>query len=282
MNSPQLPSDERLSAWLDDELSPEQRAEAEAWLRTHPEDAARVRLWAADRDAVRARLEPDLEEAVPTRLEQVVWSHAPAVAAPGWSKLAAATVLLAAGVAVGAGAMWRFHPDLRTATASPASGWAHRAAVAHAVYVPEVRHPVEVSVGGKSQDESRAQEEHLQRWLTKRLDLTVKLFDLRAQGFELVGGRLLPDAAGPTAQLMYQPVAAGDAAAANSRVTVYLRKPEAGRPTTDAPAAFRFERQGELNTFYWVEGRTGYAIVGALPREKMLALAEAIYAQGDK
>ncbi|MBC7975048.1 MAG: hypothetical protein H7138_08690 [Myxococcales bacterium] len=55
-----------------------------------------------------------------------------------------------------------------------------------------MRHPVEV----------KAQEEHLSRWLTRRLNVPVKLFDLWAQGFELVGGRLLPDAEGPSAQLM--------------------------------------------------------------------------------
>jgi anti-sigma factor RsiW len=79
---------------------------------------------------------------------------------------------------------------------------------------------------------------------------------------------------------MYQ--ALGDAAPGGkpARVTVYLRKPD------DAtPAAFRYEHRGELGMFYWVEGRSatggpcGYALVGALPREKLLALAEAIYAQ---
>ena len=38
---------------------------------------------------------------------------------------------------------------------------------------------------------------HLSRWLTRRLSVPVKLFDLRSEGFELVGGRLLPDANGP-------------------------------------------------------------------------------------
>jgi anti-sigma factor RsiW len=138
-----------------------------------------------------------------------------------------------------------------------------------------VRHPVEVAA---------KEEQHLSGWLTKRLDVPVKVFDLRAQGFELVGGRLLPDAAGPSAQLMYQAMAAAGASAADAkplRVTVYLRKPD--RAT---PAAFRYEQQGELGLFYWVEGATaqggpcGYALVGALPREQLLALAEAIYKQG--
>ena len=95
----------------------------------------------------------------------------------------------------------------------------------------------------------------------------MKLFDLQAQGFSLVGGRLLPDAAGPSAQLMYED---GE----KRRVTVYLRKPEAG-----TPAAFRFERQDGLNLFYWVESGCGYALVGDLPRNQLLALAMEIHRQ---
>ncbi len=46
-----LPIDDvTLHAWLDGELPPERHAEIEAWLQAHPEDAACVRLWAADRE----------------------------------------------------------------------------------------------------------------------------------------------------------------------------------------------------------------------------------------
>jgi anti-sigma factor RsiW len=47
--------DTTLSAWLDGELPAEQRPAVEAWLRDHPEDAARVRLWAADGEALRVQ-----------------------------------------------------------------------------------------------------------------------------------------------------------------------------------------------------------------------------------
>jgi anti-sigma factor RsiW len=99
--------------------------------------------------------------------------------------------------------------------------------------------------------------------------LPVKLFDLRDEGFELMGGRLLPDAGGKSAQLMYEN------ARTKERVTVYLRKPDA-----DAPTAFRYLQQGDLGTFYWVEAGAGYALVGPLPRERLLALAQTIYRQG--
>jgi len=293
----EAPDDALLSAYLDGELTADERRSVEAWLREHPESVAMLRTWSADMHAMRAALDGAADEPVPPALAQTVWRKGPAgIGAFGWSRWATAASAMAVfvlGGLIGAAAMWRLQPRdagsgadyaaLSGAGASSGAGWVRRAAVAHSVYVPEVRHPVEVA----------AQEEHLSRWLTRRLDVPVKLFDLRAQGYELVGGRLLPDASGPSAQLMYQAIDDGGGAAASGatgvtgaaaakpqRVTVYLRKPD------DAtPAAFRYERQGELGLFYWVEGKsahggpTGYAIVGALPREKLLALAEAIYRQ---
>jgi anti-sigma factor RsiW len=286
MNTPITDTD--LHAWLDGELTAERRAEVDAWLHAQPEDAARVRLWAADRDVLRLQFEAVLAESVPARLRALVTGRAAHAAHASAWRFAAAVALFALGGVVGAGVMWRSQAGamataLAAATANPAApgAWAQRAVVAHTVYVPEVRHPVEV----------RAQEEHLSRWLTKRIDVPVKLFDLRAQGFELVGGRLLPDAAGPSAQLMYETIptagalgadaASGVAAVKPTRVTVYLRKPD-----STTPAEFRYEQRGELGMFYWVEGQSahgkpcGYALVGALPREQLLALAEAIFKQG--
>ena len=272
MNAPI--DDTLLNAWLDDELANDDRARVEAWLRDHPEDAARVRLWAADAEGLRARLDNVLAEPVPQRLTQVVWSQAPATAASsntGWMRWAAAFAVFVLGGAVGAAITWRVDRQaVLMAAASAGPNWVQRAAVAHSVYVPEVRHPVEV----------KAQEEHLARWLTRRLELPVKLFDLRAQGFELVGGRLLPDAKGPSAQLMYQAIGELPAGQQPVRVTIYVRKPEDGTPAT-----FRYEQQGRTGLFYWVEGASpghpacGYAIVGDLPRERLLALAEAIERQ---
>lgn len=248
-------SDEELSAWVDGELAPADAARVQAWLEAHPEDAARVQRWAVDRDDLRALFGPPAEETVPAALRDLVTRHA---GPPRWALAAAAAGLLVAGALGGGGAVWQWqrHGGAPQGATAP-QGWVQRAAYAHSVYVPEPRHAVEV----------RAQEEHLARWLTRRIEVPVKLFDLRDQGFELVGGRLLPDGAGKSAQLMYQD-------GQGVRVTVYLRKPEAG-----ADAAFRYERQGELGMFYWVEAGAGYALVGALPRATLLALAEAIYRQ---
>ena len=118
--------------------------------------------------------------------------------------------------------------------------WLQRAAVAHAVYVPEKRHPVEVSV-------AQNQDGHLARWLTKRLDVPVKLFDLNPQGFDLVGGRLLPDERGPSAQLMYEN-AAGPA-----------------RHRLPAQARHRPRRPGRRRVPLRTPGRTRPVLLGRRP-----------------
>jgi anti-sigma factor RsiW len=266
-NSPERPDDTLLSAWLDGEVEGAECARIQAWLQEHPEDAALMRLWAADRDALRARFSPALGEPIPERLTQAVWRRSArhAVHWGRWPQAAAAAALLAVGVALGA--WWRGGTTTEPTVAAN-KAWTQRAAVAHAVYAPEVRHPVEVSVREGDAAQQREQEAHLSRWLTRRLSVPVKLFDLRDQGFELVGGRLLPDGAGPSAQLMYQD-------GMGMRVTVYLRR----AAEQDAPAAFSFERRGDLSMFYWVEGRCGYALVGPLSRERLLTLAQAIAKQ---
>jgi anti-sigma factor RsiW len=245
------PTEQQLNAWLDSELPADEQARIADWLAAHPDEEAQVRLWAADREGLRAHGETMLAEPVPERLRNVVRGGG----APAWRQAAAMAGLVVGGAVLGAGGFWQWQQwKPGGSTLAGAAPWVQRAAYAHAVYVPEPRHPVEV----------RAQEEHLARWLTRRIDVDVKLFDLRAHGFELVGGRLLPDGAGKSAQLMYQD-------AKGVRVTVYLRKPDGAADT-----AFRYERQGDLGLFYWVEPGCGYAIVGPLPRETLLALAQAI------
>lgn len=284
-----LPPDElALHAWLDGELPPAQHEAVTHWLDEHPEEAARVRLWAADRDALRVRLDPLLHEPLPQALQQAVW-RTDGVAGgvsgggtgrpqrAGWLgwRLAAGFV---AGVAVAVAAQ-----QLRGAGVFSSAGesadvasmaWPHAAAVAHAVYVPEVRHPVEVSTRSDSGADAQ-QEAHLAAWLTKRLGRPVQLFDFQAQGFALVGGRLLPGGTGPGAQLMYED-------SSRQRITVYLQAAPRGaqaapKDPAGAPVQFRYEQQGELGLFYWVEGEpgqaTGYALVGALPKDRLLALA---------
>ena len=259
-------SDERLSQWLDGELDDAETRQVQAWLDANPAVRVTAQAWAADRATLAAHFAPAMAEPVPAHLQQLVNGAAPAANSPRWAIAAAAAGLLVAGAVIGGAGVWQLKQQQHAEqvaqlrlqlAAGSAQGWVQRAAFAHSVYVGEPRHAVEV----------KAQEEHLARWLTRRIEIPVKLFDLHEQGFELVGGRLLPDGPGKSAQLMYQD-------AAQRRVTVYLRKPEAGADT-----AFAYEQQGKLGMFYWVEEGAGYALVGDLPKETLLSLAQEIYQQ---
>ncbi|MFN0184013.1 MAG: anti-sigma factor family protein [Aquabacterium sp.] len=270
MNAPETPDEAMLSAWLDGELPADETARVDLWLQEHPQDAARVRQWAADRDALQARFDPVLHEQVPARLASTLRPRDGLRQA--WRQAAMAGGLLVAGGLIGAvvAQKWMQAPAQIAGAPAPGSAdgdWPRRAAVAHVVYVPEVRYPVDVNVLDGDPATLKAKEQHLARWLTRRLNMPVRLFDLTDKGFLLMGGRLLPDARGPSAQLMYRN-------ADNLRVTVYLR-----RPDDATPAAFRYEREGDLGMFYWVEGGSGYALVGNLPREQLLTLSDSIYSQ---
>ena len=83
--------------------------------------------------------------------------------------------------------------SLRFFTLVSASGFAQRAAVAHAVYSHDARRPVEVDA---------AHEDQLVAWLSKRMGAPMKPPHLQAQGDALEGGRVLPGGQGPVAQFM--------------------------------------------------------------------------------
>jgi anti-sigma factor RsiW len=138
-----------------------------------------------------------------------------------------------------------------------------QASVAYSVYVPEVRHPVEVEA---------AQQQHLVQWLSKRLNRPLKLPSLTPAGYELVGGRLLPGDSGARAQFMYQN-------ANGERVTLYVGAVEGAAGKGMGETAFRFASEAGVASFYWVENGFGYAISGKLPRPAMLVLAESVYRQ---
>ena len=135
--------------------------------------------------------------------------------------------------------------------------------MAHVVYTPEKRHPVEVAA---------AEQQHLVQWLSKRLDHPLKVPDLSSLGYTLVGGRLLPGETGARAQFMFED-------AAGERITLYIGTLDA--QAADAAAsretAFRFASDGAVPSFYWIDRGFGYAVAGRLPRDALLKLATLAY-----
>ncbi|HJU99520.1 MAG TPA: anti-sigma factor [Burkholderiaceae bacterium] len=288
-----------LQAWVDGCLPAARRAAVDAYLALHPDEAARLRAYRQQNAALRARYNPVLDEAVPAALAarphgrlwhaargmlaaNGPWRHAAMLAltlaggaagwwlhdvAPGAMPAAPASALAGAGRPASAPARpadMAASPAARLAAADVApsaddQALARSAAVAHAVYSPEQRHPVEVGAD---------QQQHLVTWLSKRLGAPLHPPQLGALGYELIGGRLLPGQSGPVAQFMYDNGGGG-------RLTLYVSTEQRHNHTT----AFRFAQQGKVGVFYWIDGRYGYALSGALDKAALAKLADAVYAQ---
>ena len=237
-----------LHAWLDGELPAERRAEIDHYLASRPEDAARLAAYQRNDQALRSYFDPVMDEPVPPRLVR-----AQASVRPRLLRYAAVVVWLAIGGVAG----WHLHAYKATPARSDIPGWAHRAAIAHVVYSPEVRHPVEVPAD---------QEAHLTTWLSKRLGTPLRVPHLESVGYQLVGGRLLPGEQGPAAHFMYQD-------AQGQRLTLYVRvNREQNRET-----AFRFAQEGNVRVFYWIDRGLGYALSGEIGKDDLLRVATAVY-----
>src|SRR5262249_61308704 len=62
-------TEEELHAYVDGEIAADRRGAVEAWLASHPEDAARVAQWRAQAEAIRARFGALASEPVPARFD---------------------------------------------------------------------------------------------------------------------------------------------------------------------------------------------------------------------
>jgi anti-sigma factor RsiW len=244
-----------LQAHADGRLPEHRREAVAAWLAAHPDDAERIESYRRLADELRSTYQSVLDEPVPARLQRLL---PPARA----RRVALVAMWLVLGAALGAIAGWHLHsveaPAI--ATGEGAAALARRAAVAHATYSPEVRHPVEVGAD---------QEAHLVAWLSKRLGTKLRAPKLEGVGYSLVGGRLLPGERGPVAHFMYQ-------CNRGTRVTLYVRSDMASNRST----AFRYAREGNVGVFYWVDGKSGYALSsGDISKEDLLNVANAAYQQ---
>lgn len=258
-------NEDELHALLDGQLDAATRADLETRLARDPAASAKLETWQRQRAALRGLYEPVLQEPVSASLRAAASraEQAHHQMLQGW-RLGG----MAAGLALAFGLGWYTHGQAQhggamLAQAQPAREFIHQASLAHAVYAPEVRHPVEVG---------SAQEEHLVQWLSKRLGRPLKVPRLHEQGFELVGGRLLPGDDGARAQFMYQN-------AHGERVTLYLGSTPADVKATAASTEFRYNSEGPVPSFYWVDEGYAYALSGALTRQALLQLAQTVYHQ---
>lgn len=264
MNAQRVTEDE-LHAYVDGQLDGNRRLAVERWLAEDSDAARRADDYRAQSALLHELFDPVLreppEEPVHELTERLKGRLAFNDNRPAWHvrplvRIAAAVMLLVSGAAggwLGRGAQ----------TGSPAvqesrtlATFAQEATQAHRFYTADERFQVEL--GADNQDE-------LNGWLSKRVGKDVFGPDLGRVGFRLIGGRSLPTDLGAGAQYMY----ANDA---NKRITLFVGAPQSGNPSS-----FSFTQNGDVATFYWVEGSLAYALAGRLSKEELLEIAKAVY-----
>lgn len=248
--------EQELHAYVDGQLTPQRRQAVEEFLAAHPEQAAKVRDYQRQKEQLQALFAAVDSEPVPPGLRRAARGLPPRVPVLRYATAAAVLMMAGLGGWVARGLIADTPMQMAQPLMPPAL--VQEARAAHVVYTPEVRHPVEVAA---------AEEQHLVNWLSKRLDSAVRVPQLGAQGYQLVGGRLLPSVEGPAAQFMYQD-------AAGQRLTLYVRQARDNQET-----AFRYADEQGLGVFYWVDRELAYALSAELVREQLLAVASSVYEQ---
>jgi anti-sigma factor RsiW len=245
-------TEDELHAFVDGELPDDRCANVEAWLKSHPDDAARVAAWRKIAEQLQLRYGGVVDEAIPKRLEIDKIISKP----HRWMYGAVAAAMLA--FVAGGAAGWTMHGV--AATPSAYASFTEDALDAHRLYVVEVRHPVEV--GGTERD-------HLQQWLSKRVGYQVAPPQLDKAGLKLVGGRLLPGPDGPAAFFMYE-------GPSGERYTVYSSRAKT------ADMQMRYVTKRTDASMFWSDSGVGYALCGPADRDRLQQVASLVYDQVEK
>lgn len=243
-------NEDMLHAYVDQCLPSEQRARVEAYLARHPAEAQRLASYRQIDTALKSAFEATLREPVPP--------HLSAVTSGPERRFILRALSLGACTALGAVAGWTLRglfPAADTSATANDQALARRALLAHSIYTAEQRRAVEVAA---------SEEQSMMNWLSKRMNVGLRVPRLSEFGFEPLGGRLLPGEQGPACQLMYQN-------AEGKRLTVYLAREPSARP-----AAFHFTERDRIHLVFWSDGTLAIAVAGEVDRATLAKIAEQV------
>ena len=257
-----------LIAYADGQLESAREHLVECYLREHPEIIQQVNVYRQQSIELHQQFDPMLSAPIPRHLlppeptSLTALKNISSKFLHSWHwQIAAAMAWVTLGLTLG----WvikgqQTAPVMQAALAPQSPILLRQASIAHAVYAPEIMHPVEVT----AKDEA-----HLVKWLSKRLDKQLRIPSFTAQGFALVGGRLLPAEPGnAAAQFMYENKT-------GQRLTLYVRAMEKKDPDT----SFRYGVNKGIGVFYWIDRDWGYALSGRFERAMLLEIADVAYRQ---
>lgn len=235
------------------DVNPKRKAEVEAYLRQHPEEAARMRDYVAQNDLIRRLYDPVLGAPVPERLWDVLESRRRWTLGPVARAAIAASLMLAAGL-MG----WIIGQGGRS------DHWSIEAFVTETLTAYEQPSLISTSSLDPAMERPSDLPSQPLDWLFHRIAVPLHPPDLTSEGFTLVENRLVSDNGPQVAQVTY-------AASGGRRLSLFLQT----RWQDDVPQ-FRFAENDGVTMVYWLEGALVYALVGHLDRQEMLNVVQTL------
>ncbi|MGV6851104.1 MAG: anti-sigma factor family protein [bacterium] len=234
-------TEQQLHAYVDGFLDSEQHEKVRLWLQNNPSDAEKVAAW----QQINLQLHESLDVA---DFELQTNTKQPHKRESKWTKWPAIAASFVLGLSISFMSMFNAESnDIEQHLIKPAS-------FAHEVFAAEKKHPVEVSSNN---------DKHLLAWLSNRLHTQIKAARLDAEGYDWMGGRLLPSSNRMAAQFMYQ-------RADGSRLSLYSRHIDWKQ---NLSPGLHFSKQENLDVFYWVHQDMAYAVVSILPEKELHIIA---------
>jgi anti-sigma factor RsiW len=183
--------EEELLAYVDNALDAGRRREIEAYLQQHPGIARRIDGYIAQREQLRATLDPIAQEPVPPELNlrHMLAARRTRPSEP-WRLAASVFVALCLGGIGG----WMG----RGASEPPTGGiaaLAREATASYQVFAADPVRPVEFGAADRSD---------LVNWVSARLRRPIAVPDLGQAGYHYIGGRLVATEHGPAGLFLYE------------------------------------------------------------------------------
>jgi anti-sigma factor RsiW len=247
-------TEDDLHAYVDHALEPERRTEVATYLDEHPDVAKRIGAFADQRELLRAALAPVADEPLPAELNlsRIIEQRARRPSMLRWA--IAAVLLLSIGGIVG----WTMRGELQGSPEGLAA-LAQEATASYNVYAPDKVRPVEVRASDSAA---------LVQWVSDRLHRPVKVPDLAASGYRLMGGRLVATRHGPAVMFMYDDDH-------GSRLVVMTRP----MSNADQNAPMTPQSHGGVGGFTWADDGVGYSLVGRAPADSLRPIANEVRKQ---
>lgn len=254
-------STEKLSAFLDRELPPQEMLEIEHALEKDTALQAELEALVQADDALKLHFNKLLTAPIPLDLAKAIEDFevplvANTTARPrSWRLLTSLTAMVALVIGLAGGFFLGQGNSQRAGqTQVAARGWLDDIASYHRVYAAQKRHLVEVPASEAA---------HIETWLTSSVGTQIEIPDLTTSGLTFAGGRLLVAANKPVAQLIYT----GEGGAVVALCAIR---------TTDPIEGLNNRRFGEFDMVSWGSETANFVLIGDPERWDIAQIAQSL------